>query len=173
MAFPSPPRILFVCTANVNRSPMAEYWARHFFEQRFVAADVKSAGVIAIDYLGDPGSRRTYENHPFSRAAAFAVEVMNAHGVDLTPHRTQRATAGMVEWADAVVVMEPLHRESLLETAPGATNIQGLWEHFDPPASHVWDPQGRSLEDYRASCVLIRDAVERFVAAHLQARRRR
>jgi len=166
--------VLFVCTANVNRSAMGEAWARHWFEQRFVAADVRSAGVIAIDFLGDPEVRRRYDSHPFSRAASFAVEVMREHGLDLSEHRTRRATAEMLDWADAVLVMEPMHRDSLLELDPAAEpRIQGLWTYCDGDLDHVWDPQGRSLDDYRAAAKLIGDAVERFVPAHLAARRKR
>lgn len=152
---------------------MGEAWARYYFEQRFVAADVRSAGVIAIDYKGDPEARKTHENHPFSRAAAFAVEVMETHGLDLSEHRSQRTTAGMLEWADAVLVMEPAHAEHLLTlSAEAESKIEGLWAYCDGDLDRVWDPQGRTLEDYETSANLIGDAVKRFVAAHLAARRR-
>lgn len=153
---------------------MAEAWATHFFETRFVMADVRSAGVVAIDILGDPAAARDFDRHPFSRAAAFAVEVTKEHGLDLSGHRTRRLTAGMIDWADAVVVMEPRHATHAAALASHAgSKIQGLWIHADGDLSDIWDPQGRSLDDYRASCTLIRDAVERFVAAHLAARRER
>jgi len=152
---------------------MGELWTRHWFDQRFVAADVRSAGVAALDYLGDPAARAELENHPFSRAASFAVEGMRDHGLDLSAHRTQRVTAGMLEWADAILVMESWHRDKLLEISPESDpKIEGLWGYCEGDLDKVWDPQGRSLEDYRASAEMLGAASKTFVAAHLAARRK-
>ena len=152
---------------------MGEAWARHWFGQRFVAAEVRSAGIGDIDILGDPRAAAEYGAHPFSRASAFAVEVMNEHDVDMSAHRTQRLNAELMDWADAVVVMEPEHADHARGLNPeAAAKIEGLWVHATGDLKTIWDPQGRSLDDYRASAQLIGDAVQRFVAAHLAARRR-
>jgi protein-tyrosine phosphatase len=152
---------------------MAEVWAVHHFGNRFVAAEVRSAGVIALDIVGDPAVATEFAGHPFSRAAAFAVEVMDTHGLDLSLHRTRRITAELIDWADTVIVMEPRHAEHALELRPAAGDrIEGLWIHADGEISSIWDPQGRTLDEYRTSARMIGVAVERLVEAHLAARRR-
>ncbi|HWK89059.1 MAG TPA: low molecular weight protein arginine phosphatase [Longimicrobium sp.] len=95
----SPPtttfNILFVCTGNTCRSPLAEGIARRELERRgWSHVRVASAGVAA----------------PRGEAAAApAVSVARGHGIDLGQHRTQPVTPGLLDWADLVLAMGPNH----------------------------------------------------------------
>jgi len=95
-----PPRtttfnILFVCTGNTCRSPLAEGIARHELEQRgWANVEVASAGLAA---------------HAGAGASEFAVSVAARHGVSLDAHRSRPLTPEMVEWADLVLAMGPSH----------------------------------------------------------------
>ncbi len=130
--------ILFVCTGNTCRSPMAEGLMRALLKQRGIAATCVSAGLSAV---GEP-------------AADNAVTVMGEVGCDLTRHRSRALTREMVEAADHVVVMTDLHRE-LLQTAGVPA------DKITVPDGGVPDPFGGNAEVYRRT----RDRLQEIVTA--------
>jgi protein-tyrosine-phosphatase len=91
--------ILFVCTGNTCRSPLAEGIARAELERRgWRHVQVASAGVAA---------------RPGDRASAHAVTVAARHGVPLEAHRSQPLSPALVEWADLVLAMGPSHVDGI------------------------------------------------------------
>jgi protein-tyrosine-phosphatase len=94
------PSILFVCTANQFRSPIAAaYFTRKLSE-------AGTPGTWAVESAGTwtpPG----LEAHPLAVASAAKL------GLDLQPHRTREVSAEMLAGADLVVVMEHGHKEAL------------------------------------------------------------
>ncbi len=150
-------RYLFVCTANINRSPTAAAWAEHHLAQRFVSADIRSAGVAA--WQG-------------AEASAYAIDVIREHGIDLRDHRSQPISLELVQWADHIVVMEPRHAERIVELVPqSTTKIIGLWSYLQQAMEWVPDPHQQSIEVFRNSCRDIGEAVSRLIQEHLAARR--
>jgi len=99
----SPPtttfNLLFVCTGNTCRSPLAEGIARAELRRRgWANVQVRSAGVSA---------------HAGAPASAEAVTVAGRQGVDLSAHASQPLTPALVEWADVVLTMGPSHLPSV------------------------------------------------------------
>src|SRR5215207_8840018 len=87
--------ILFVCTGNTCRSPLAEGIARDELQRRgWANVEVASAGLAA---------------HAGAAASEFAVSVAERHGVSLDAHRSRSITPELVEWADLVLAMGPSH----------------------------------------------------------------
>ena len=84
--------ILFICTGNTCRSPMAAAIARS------CGLDAQSAGIMAS---------------PGSPASAAAKRVANRHGISLADHRTQPITEDMLIQAEQVWVMSPEHWDAL------------------------------------------------------------
>lgn len=91
--------ILFVCTGNTCRSPLAEGIARAELERRgWQHVHVASAGSAA---------------RPGDAASEFAVSVAARHGVQLDAHRSQPLTPELVGWADLVLAMGTSHVASV------------------------------------------------------------
>lgn len=154
-----PPRVLFVCTANMNRSPTAAAWAAELFTKRFVTAQIRSAGTHAWD--GGP-------------ASANATQAMQELGFDLRSHRTRLISAEALGWADHVVVMEPMHRDRILEFAPEVeSKIVPMWDFIEGTPEHVVDPQGHEYEAFQRSAAEIGQATAKLVDWILAERRAR
>jgi len=119
------PKILFVCTGNTCRSPMAQaLW------QRSHPGDaVQSAGLAASP--GQPAAAHSRTLFP-----------------ELGEHSSQQLSAALVQWADHIYCMTGSHRRHLLEGHPRAADKTLLVR----PDGDIQDPYGGSLEDYRA-CV--------------------
>ena len=87
--------VLFICTGNLCRSPIAEGILKlRLAERRIDSVDVFSAGTFAMD--GRP-------------AADLAVTVAADHNVDLSEHRSRHITRQMLADADLVIGMEKDH----------------------------------------------------------------
>lgn len=128
----SPPittfNILFLCTGNTCRSPMAEAVARRELERRgWHHVHVASAGVSA-----EPGFE----------ASPHAASVATARGLDLSAHRSQPLTPELVGWADLVLGMGGSHLFAV-ERMGGASKAALLADF----AAGEEEGQGRDVPD--------------------------
>jgi len=140
MSDAAPFRLLFVCTGNTCRSPLAEAIARREAERRgWTQLVAESAGVAAGG--GSPAS---------SGSLAAAEEV----GLDLSAHGSTQLTADLVEGADLILTMSPHHLFAVIDLggAGHATLLTAFAEGreaedaFDAPG--IPDPFGGPLEEY-------------------------
>lgn len=139
--------LLFVCTGNTCRSPMAETIARDLIAKRIGCKIdeledrgilVMSAGIAAM-----MGGRATLE----------AVKTMEQMDLDLTNHETQPLTESLVRHADLIFTMTHSHREAILAQWPSASNRTIL---LSRDGSDVCDPIGGPLERYMQCAAQIR-----------------
>src|SRR5688500_365111 len=141
--------VLFVCTGNVCRSPMAEGLFRHAMKSR---GDYRvfSAGVGAID--GQPPSPN-------------AVRAMKEIGIDIGHQRSRMLTAELVNQADYIFGMTHSHVDSVILLYPHAAEKTFLLREFDETLDifekDISDPIGGSFDVY-CNC---RDQIEQGIAS--------
>ncbi len=159
---PSDPvvRVLFVCTGNTCRSPLAAAALVHELGTDASRVQIGSAGTSA------------WEGQPASEGS---VRVAEADGIDLASHRSKRVSVTEIRAADWVFVMEPMHRIAL-EAVGGPrdrVHVISEWPAGGEPDLEVSDPFGGSIEAYEECWRRIRRHVQRIAPHVRQALRER
>src|ERR1043166_8907521 len=143
--------VLFVCTGNVCRSPMAEGIFRHAVQGRGNYR-VISAGLGAME--GQPPS-------------VHAVEAVKELGIDISSQRSRMLTPDLVQQADYIFGMTHSHVDTVLLLYPQAAEKTFLLREFDdtldPFEKDISDPIGGSYEVYLAC----RDQIEQGLVSLL------
>jgi len=153
-------RVLFVCTGNTCRSPMAAVALRHALGPDAERVEVASAGTAA------------WEGQP---ATAPSIEIADVNGADLRGHRSQRVSPELVRSADLVLVMERAHLAAVrsLGADPSRSHVLSEWPPPGVPELPVSDPFGASREAYEECWRRITHHVERVVPHIREASRAR
>ena len=144
--------ILFICTGNVCRSPMAEGIFRHAIQGRG-SYRVVSAGLGAME--GQPPS-------------AHAVDAVKELGIDIAGQRSRMLTPELVSQADYIFGMTHSHVDTVMLLYPQAAEKTFLLREFDdtldPFEKDISDPIGGSYEVYM-NC---RDQIEQGIVSLLR-----
>lgn len=121
--------ILFVCTGNTCRSPLAEYLLKH---KAGDTLSVRSAGVTAW-----PGV-------PMSSGSAY---VLHKKGIN-HEHMSQSVSPDLLEWADLILTMTVAHKEMLNISHPGAADKVYVLKDYTSTGGDISDPVGGPQEEY-------------------------
>jgi len=149
------PRVLFVCTGNLCRSPMAEALLRARLACDETRRDwrVGSAGTWAAEGR---------------RASAYAIEEMAQRGIELRAHRSRAVTRELMTEADLVLAMTRNHVETLGAAFPEDISKVHLLSEMTGREYDIHDPYGGSRLEYASVASelsrLIEDGYERIVA---------
>jgi len=142
------PSILFVCTANIIRSPIAEAVFRKII-QRFPSLEgwkVGSAGVQGL--VGFP-------------ADLNAVDVVRGLGIDLYGHMARKVTPDLIDEHDLILTMEVSHQISLTEAYLGQAEKIHFIGELSGDLEDVFDPLNGPLQEYLAAARDIESRLEK------------
>ncbi len=131
-------KLLFVCTGNTCRSPMAEAIARKFSIERGLAdLDVASAGTSAWDGAA---------------ASDGALLVGMERRLDLGGHRSQQLSRALVDESDIILTMGPHHLERAEALGGrGKSYLLTAYPTRGTTGRAISDPVGGDLDIYRAT----------------------
>ncbi len=135
--------ILFVCTGNTCRSPMAAALFIKIAMERDLPVRIESAGIFAAD--GSP-------------ASAGARAAMEKYGIDLSDHRAKTVTPELLEKCDLILTMTEGHKNALLPYAPEKVNT--LCEFAGIPGN-IGDPYGGDANVYEECAAELLRALEK------------
>ena len=145
-------KILFVCTANISRSFLAEQLFNHEIARlNLNHVSCTSAGISALPgYPPDPRM----------------VDFLHEQGKTIKEHRSKPVTKELVDSVDWILAMERYHQQEILERWPEAeekTRLLGEFLSDDGVVDDISDPYGRSPHHYRLAQGQINLAVQNLI----------
>ena len=149
-------RVLFVCTGNTCRSPLAECILTERLLDAFdsdgtvVPMKVASAGTHAADGLP---------------ASEYSIAVAADHGIDISHHRSRHLTPELAAGSDLILTMGHHHAAFINDQMPGITTVSDIksYGYETPPPSAgagIPDPIGMGRDTYAR----VYDELEREIA---------
>jgi len=145
-------KILFICTGNTCRSPMAEGALRALLEGRNIdTIEVMSAGTAVA---------------PGSPATLYAMEAVKTWNADISKHKSRPLSPELIEEADLILVMTPSHYHSVMTMVPEADEKTFLLRNYPEPGEDgegIADPIGGSLDQYNQTFLEIGEELGRIL----------
>lgn len=145
--------ILFVCTGNTCRSPMAEALLKKMIKERFPS----SYGEVAIGSAGTAA----YEGAP---ATAEAQEAVKKMGADLSAHKARAVNEKILDGADIIFAMARRHYDELAALRPDIKDkVFVLRQYAGQTGADIDDPIGAPLEVYEECAGIIEECLGKIL----------
>ncbi|MCX7704942.1 MAG: hypothetical protein N2115_01620 [bacterium] len=135
-------KVLFVCSGNSCRSPMAQAIFQKFVDRRIT---VVSAGT---------------ETNFSGSISREAVEVLREDGIDIENFVSSVIKKEIIEFSDLIFVMEEKHRKMVLELFPNASDRTFVL--------NIPDPAGGNIYEYRRIRDIIKEKIHDCVLTRIK-----
>lgn len=143
--------VLFICSGNTCRSPMAEALGRQILTEslKLSPADLEAKGyqVMSAGSFAMPGARATPQ----------ATEALKEMGLDLSAHRSRPLSVELIHQADLILTMGRSHAAAVTALVPSAA---AKTMPLDPDAE-IEDPIGSDVSVYRALAGSLKEKIAR------------
>lgn len=142
-------KLLFVCSGNTCRSPIAEGIAKKIFpEELLKKVEISSAGSSALDGLP---------------ASSLAVQVAGNHSIDLAEHKATLLNKTLVVGADLIITMGESHRNTVGVIEPSALDYTYILTDFcDNESGDIPDPIGLGIGEYEKTYRIVEKCLRQF-----------
>ncbi|MCK5346809.1 MAG: hypothetical protein KAR20_25550 [Candidatus Heimdallarchaeota archaeon] len=128
-----PQSILVVCYGNTCRSPVGEYFLRHFQKS---SIRIASAGL----------------SPSFNKIATYSEEYLSSHGISYTDFHPQRVSRALIEEFDRILVMEHYMQQELqtnfCQGRPDLAQKIVIWSEYAGESGNVEDPYMNGKDTY-------------------------
>jgi len=142
-------KVLFVCTGNSCRSPMAAALFQKMANNQGLDVEVKSCGTATLSGLS---------------ASKPAIEVLRREGIDISDHKAVSVNSQLVNWADVILVMEEKHKDEIIEKFPQARGkVYLLAEFANREKKDIIDPIGKPPEVYEGLVLDLKYYLEKII----------
>ncbi len=140
-------KILFICTGNTCRSPLAELYVAH--QLAGLPVEVASAGLA------------TWGGSPISAASRH---ILDRYGIDASAFRSRVVTPEMLFQSDLIIAVSEAHRARLLQIAPQKETSIRLLSEFSGGNYDIPDPYGGDQASYDKIFAVMKPSLDGVVA---------
>ena len=141
-------KILFVCSGNTCRSPLAEGIAKKILSDSLPGQmEISSAGTSAMEGV---------------RASGHSIQVARKHGIDISDHRARLLNKTLIKDSDLIVTMSSKHKDTIGIIEPAGLDYTFLLMDFCGEDGDIPDPVGSDIEGYKEVFELINSCLEQM-----------
>lgn len=145
-------RILFVCTGNTCRSPMAQGLLTKILgtvpDENPNTFEICSAGLFAVSGLP---------------ASPEAIKTMQEYGIDISQHKSRQVNKEIIKQSDFIIVMTAMHYDHLLAMYPESENKLSSLGELAGFHGEVKDPFGKEIKEYKKTAAQLHSMLEKII----------
>ena len=142
--------ILFVCTANIARSPMAEALFNNKMDQLGLSDHCQAQSAGTCGKNGYP-------------ADSHGIRVMHERGLDISSHRSREVNAQIINSADHIFTMEAGQKEALQIEFPQSRSKIVLFTELVGKGYDIVDPYGKGSHDFEEIAIEFENIIEQGI----------
>ncbi len=138
--------IIFVCTGNTCRSPMAEGYFKSLCEK----SNNKNIVVLSAGTFSNPNSLPSLQS----------IQIMESYDIDIKNYRSSQISIDLINKADLIITMTEGHKAQILLNSTGSKEKTHLLLEYVDKQKDVADPFGGSFDTYKMCFREMKEALD-------------